>query len=206
MDELELLKQDWSKQDDKQLLSYNELYQMLLKKSSSIVKWIFKVSVLEFLIWSSLDILFRVGGMYDNVNAIDLGMLIKIAPFFSYGILIYFSVRFYINYKKIKATDSAKQLMQTIMNVRKTVKQYVWITISFFVLMIFYALGYLVFYSDEFKQIIIDNDVNTAVLVGVTLLTTVVFVLLIALFYRVLYGFFTRKLGANYIALEKIEG
>lgn len=206
MDELELLKQDWSKQDDKQLLSYNELYQMLLKKSSSIVKWIFKVSVLEFLIWSSLDILFRVGGMYDNVNTIDLGMLIKIAPFFSYGILIYFSIRFYINYKKIKATDSAKQLMQTIMNVRKTVKQYVWITIGFFVLMIFYALGYLVFYSDEFKQIIIDNDVNTAVLVGVTLLTTLVFVLLIALFYRLLYGFFTRKLGANYIALEKIEG
>jgi len=49
MDELELLKKDWQKNDKEYpKLSYNDIYKMILKKSSSIVKWIFIISLLEF--------------------------------------------------------------------------------------------------------------------------------------------------------------
>ena len=42
MDELELLKKDWQKDDaNYPKLTFDEIYKMLLKKSSSIVKWIF---------------------------------------------------------------------------------------------------------------------------------------------------------------------
>ena len=52
MDELELLKKDWKKQDNSYpKLSYDEIYKMILKKSSSIVKWIFIISLLEFVFW-----------------------------------------------------------------------------------------------------------------------------------------------------------
>ncbi len=52
MDELDLLKKDWNKGDSKYpKLSYNEIYKMILKKSSSIVKWIFIISLLEFGFW-----------------------------------------------------------------------------------------------------------------------------------------------------------
>ena len=42
MDELELLKKDWRKKEEYlPKLSYDEIYKMIWKKSSSIVKWIF---------------------------------------------------------------------------------------------------------------------------------------------------------------------
>ena len=56
MDELELLKKDWKKDHtDFPKLSYNEIYKMILKKSSSIVKWIFIISLLEFAFWSLIE-------------------------------------------------------------------------------------------------------------------------------------------------------
>jgi hypothetical protein len=42
MDQLELLKKQWqSREQELPKLTYNDIYSMLLKKSSSIVKWIF---------------------------------------------------------------------------------------------------------------------------------------------------------------------
>ena len=57
MDELDLLKKDWKKQD-KSLphLSYDELYKMIWKRSSSIVKWIFIISIIEFFLGAILNL------------------------------------------------------------------------------------------------------------------------------------------------------
>ena len=53
MDELELLKKDWET-SSKNYREFNkeELYKIISKRSSSIVKWIFIISILEFGIWS----------------------------------------------------------------------------------------------------------------------------------------------------------
>ena len=49
MDELELLKKDWQKKEkDLPKLSYDDIYKMIWKKSSSFVKWIFYISIIEF--------------------------------------------------------------------------------------------------------------------------------------------------------------
>ncbi len=47
MDELELLKKDWQNKEEHlpKNLSYDEIYKMIWKKSSSIVKWIFYISL-----------------------------------------------------------------------------------------------------------------------------------------------------------------
>jgi len=46
-DELELLKKDWQKQSEAlPKLTAEEIYPMLHKKSSSIVKWIFIISLI----------------------------------------------------------------------------------------------------------------------------------------------------------------
>ena len=48
MDELELLKKDWQQKDEHlPRLSYDEIHTMIWKKSSSIVKWIFYISIIE---------------------------------------------------------------------------------------------------------------------------------------------------------------
>ena len=55
MDHLDLLKQKWqSVEQELPQLSYGDIHQMLLKKSSSIVKWIFLISVGELLFWTIL--------------------------------------------------------------------------------------------------------------------------------------------------------
>ena len=132
MDELDLLKKDWKRQEGSlPKLSYEEIYKMILKKSSSIVKWIFIISIIEFVLWTSIDVTFRLMGNYDPIEGTSFEKFSYISYVFSYGILIYFMVKFYLNYKRIQVTDSAKELMHNIIKTRKTVKHYVYINLSF---------------------------------------------------------------------------
>ena len=56
MDQLELLKKQWqSREHELPKLTYEDIYKMLLKKSSSIVKWIFYISIAEILFWTLLS-------------------------------------------------------------------------------------------------------------------------------------------------------
>ena len=60
MDELDILKKDWNKEKvDYPKLSYDDIYKMILKKSSSIVKWIFIISILEFAFWIGISLLMK---------------------------------------------------------------------------------------------------------------------------------------------------
>ena len=52
MDELDLLKKDWNKETKDSRLTAKEIYPMLLKKSSSIVKTLFYISVAELVFWT----------------------------------------------------------------------------------------------------------------------------------------------------------
>ncbi|MBQ0732692.1 hypothetical protein [Aquimarina celericrescens] len=205
MDELELLKQDWKKQEEVlPRLSYKEIYQMILKKSSSIVKWIFVISILEFVLWASLDIIFRFTGLHAEVQKESMGTFSLIGSILSYTILIYFIVRFYLNYKKIQATDSTKVLMENIIKTRRTVKHYIWINLSFFGILMISTTIYMLFFTNEFQK---SAGVETPIwmIVLSTLLVTLVFIGLIALFYRLIYGILTRRLKKNYKELEKLE-
>ncbi|PKV50382.1 hypothetical protein ATE84_2439 [Aquimarina sp. MAR_2010_214] len=206
MDELELLKKDWKKQEDVlPKLSYKEIYQMILKKSSSIVRWIFIISVLEFLLWASLDVIFRLNGMYAKAEKVDMGSFSLIASIISYAILLYFITRFYLNYKKIEATDSAKVLMENILKTRRTVKQYIGVNISFFAFAMVASMSYILLFTEEFQNQPIENQPPIWLIVGVTLFVTLFFIGMILLFYRIIYGIFTRRLKRNYKELEKLE-
>ena len=49
MDELELLKKDWQQREQElPRLSYDDIHRMIWKKSSSLVRWIFYISIIEF--------------------------------------------------------------------------------------------------------------------------------------------------------------
>lgn len=206
MDELELLKKDWKNRDSElPKLSYNEIYKMILKKSSSIVKWIFLISVIEFVLWSSIDIIVRLSGEYDDLDILGLENFSVISTILSYGILIYFIVRFYINYKNIKTTDSASVLMKNILNTRKTVKQYVWVNISFLSLTTLVIIMYMTFYTDTYEAQSADQNIPLYLVIITSVLILAVFIGLLTLLYRVVYGILTRKLKKNYQELQKLE-
>ncbi|WP_027392159.1 hypothetical protein [Aquimarina latercula] len=206
MDELELLKKDWKNQDEAlPKLSYNEIYKMILKKSSSMVKWIFIISVLEFIVWSSIDIIVRLTGQYEELEVLGLEGFSMFTTILSYGILLYFMIRFYLNYKNIQTTDSAAVLMKNILNTRKTVKQYVWINISFLAITTLVVITYMAFYTDAYTSKSTDQEVPMYLIIVTSVIVLAIFIGLLALLYRLIYGILTRKLKKNYKELQKLE-
>ncbi len=58
MKELELLKKDWkAKESGFPKLNREALYALIWKRSSSIVKWLYYISIAEFVFWTALSIL-----------------------------------------------------------------------------------------------------------------------------------------------------
>jgi hypothetical protein len=95
MDQLETFKKQWQEREQElPSLSYDSIYKMLLKKSSSIVKWIFIISIAELLFWISLNFL-----MPDSQKAIiiDLGIenIIFYGNIFHFIIFGVFIIYFY---------------------------------------------------------------------------------------------------------------
>ncbi|WP_369999988.1 hypothetical protein [Winogradskyella sp.] len=209
MDELELLKKDWNKdKSDYKNYSDTDIYPMLHKKSSSIVKTLFYISVAELVFWllvSYLPYLFsdkmkaRLDESYEN----PLFVILTIFGFLVIGVFVYL---LYKSHKSISTTDSAKKLMESILRTRKVIKYYV----LYNLVMIFISIPLSMYF--EYNQNIQFHDQVAAfdssqmtVLYAVTILITAVFIGLIWLFYRLLYGILLKRLNRNYDELKKLE-
>ena len=97
MKELERLKKDWNKNQNFPELSKEEIYKFLHKKSSSIVKWIFIISLLEFGFWLLIGLATKnneAQQRFDSYNVDDIMIPLMVT---GYVILIYFFVIFYKN-------------------------------------------------------------------------------------------------------------
>ncbi len=212
MEELDILKKDWKKRE-KTLpkLSYDEIYNMLWKKSSSIVKWIFYISLIEFAFWSILSYLLKdTEGMkrFDSYNADHIYLPLMII---GYLILFYFIYMFFMNYKKISVTDDAKTLMKNIIKTRKTVKQYVWFNIIYLVISSLVVAVIQLNYDSEIAEGISKAAANgkesmfIAAFIGIVFVFSVVVAALIWLLYRLIYGILLKRLHKNYQELKQME-
>ena len=211
MDELELLKKDWQKKG-KQLpkLSYDDIHKMLWKKSSSLVKWIFYISIGEFIFWIILgNIPLKGDAQLAETKYTD--MIASIFEYLGYGITLFFVIKFYLNYRKISTEDSTRELMKNIIRVRKTVMTYVWISLALFASSLLVLITEMVFFEPEFSQLIeraSDAD-NPLLVYGLFFFGVVMIIALfggvIWLFYRLLYGILLKRLNSNYRELKKLE-
>lgn len=200
MDELDLIKKDWQKRnEDLPKFSASELYPMLKKRSSSIVKWIFLISIIEFLFWIGIEIISFSQEYMDLVESMGLGLFLRISMVINYLVIVTFIILFFNNYRKIKINDDIKTLMKNIIRTRKTVKCYVWFNVSIFIIT-FLVSTIAMLVEQDFQ------DMQKVLIVGgILIVVMTVFVGLILLFYRLLYGFLTKKLYRNYEQLKKIE-
>ena len=118
MDELELLKNDW--QSDKPIypeLSYDDIYRMSHAKSSSIVKWIFYISIIEL----SVGIVLSLRNPKIE-SPVEFPKWIDILSYLTLPAILMFIYLFYKNYKTITSTDNVKSLIKSILRTRRTVK------------------------------------------------------------------------------------
>lgn len=200
MEELDILKQDWKKQEASlPQFKTEEICAMLKKKSSSLVKWIFFISLLEFAFWIGLEVFSSFQGYNDIFEKAGVELLYQLILIINYVVIIGFIAIFFYNYQKIKITDDAKRLMKKILTTRKTVKCYVWFNIVYFALS-FMVMNYFVITNlQEFQNL------NIWIFIGIMFGIMLVFIAIIWLFYQLLYGFLTRKLYKNYKQLEDLD-
>ncbi len=212
MDELELLKKDWKKEDANfPKVSYNEIYKMILKKSSSIVKWIFVISLLEFVFWTLIAFTFKDSKGMKDFNELDTNYIMIPLTIIGYAVLAYFFYLFFKNYRTISATDNAKVLMENILKTRRTVKNYVAFNLIFLVIG---SVAGLYIQFDQNPQIVsmahkAAADGNLFVFYARIILITSVFLVgaiaILLFFYWLIYGILLKRLNRNYKELKKLE-
>lgn len=212
MEELDLLKKHWKKDESSfQQVSEQQIYKMIHKSSSSIVKWIFIISILEFVLWSVLSFCMKDGEVmrkFDNYHAEHI-----MVPFMVIGYLglAYFFFQFYMNYRKISATDNVQKLINTILKTRKKVTQYVWFNIFYGVLSAVVVLFIQFNYDQELIDMIKMSEKSSnsllfyGIYIGITILFLSIFIGLLWLFYRLVYGILLRRLYKNCEELKKID-
>ena len=200
MDDLDLLKKDWKKQETSfTQIGEKDIYDMLHKRSSSIVKWILIISILEFLILNGLGIL---------ISDKEIDNFEKLHPYLNsiekanYFILLGFIYLFYQNYKAISVLDSSKKLIKDIIKTRKIVNFYIYwnVFISSF-------LGSFAF-IDGFKSGFANSGTKPISDLGFMIIFIFSMLFLVALviaFYKVLYGILLSRLNRNYKELRKID-
>ena len=197
MDQLEILKKDWKKQEGTlPKLTKAELTKLIYKKSSSIVKWIFIISILEFVV--PYLIILITGNESSEKMYEQLGLSSFMTKFYivSYVIIFGFILLFYRNYRMISANANPKILMQNIIKTRKTVKYYIWFNLVALAIVSVVVLNK-VFVSDDFLDKI-PEDTNMTIVWLISLVLILILVTILWLFYKLLYGILLNKLKGNY--------
>lgn len=212
MEELDLLKKAWNQKENFPKVTEEKIYAMLHKNSSSTIKWIFLISIFEFL----FGIVINVGMQFTKSHEDTLVLLKKAGVFTFYqigsGIIwvvaVYFIYKFYVAYRKVSTTDSVKKLMETIINARKTVRNYIIFNLTAGAV---FLLTIYTFVMKETLAIIAleqHKEITTSFYLGAIvalIIVTTVFIGLFWLFYRLIYGFLLARLKKNYKELEKID-
>ena len=216
LDELELLKKDWQKKEEQlPKLSYNEIHTMLWKKSSSIVKWIFYISIAELVFWIVVNtapfFMESSQELFDGIHAEGMDTFFIVSSIFTYSIILIFIYFLYKAYKEISVTDDVKSLMESILRTRKIVRYYVGYNIVMAILVTIYTFYHFSTHDERtiklFDAIKEDgSELRFWLLSGVIVIVGVlVMVGFIWLFYKLIYGFLLKKLNKNYKELKRLE-
>ncbi|PKQ45303.1 hypothetical protein [Confluentibacter flavum] len=209
MDELELLKKDWNKQSEYKKLSVSDIYPMLHKKSSSIVKTLFYISIAELVFWILVSAIpyvcsdnykERLDKIYDSEH------LFTIMTLFSFGITILFIYLLFKSHKTISVTDNAKKLMENIIKTRRVIKYYVLYNLIIGGISLLIGFYYALHNDPETAKNMGSFGATERTIMYLILLGfTIIFILVIWLFYKLIYGLLLKRLNRNYKELEKLE-
>ena len=209
MEELDLLKKDWKKNENSfSQVSEAEIYNMLHKKSSSIVKWIMIISLLELVLWTIVGLLGNTDDFLEQIHQENVTLFFRALNIFHYVVIVVMIYLFYKNYVRISTTASTRDLMKDILQTRKTVQFYVWYNLVMMTISLIVGFAIHLKYNPEIHQMLEKLNENSEFMAGVMFGIAVCVIVLLGLFwlfYRLLYGILLRKLLANYKELKKID-
>ncbi|CAL2101162.1 conserved membrane protein of unknown function [Tenacibaculum sp. 190130A14a] len=200
MDALDKYKKAWDNQPkEENTISKVDIYKMAHAKSSSIVKWIFIIGILEFILLNSLYFFVDMDKANEEYDRLGLKGFVFYSQVIAYAVLFYFLIRFYLNYKSISVVESTKTLMTKILKTRKTVRHYVLFNLAYVLVVIVSVTVATLRTHPEYDSSKMLAVVITAIIFGLIMLG------IIWLFYQLLYGILLRKLNKNYKELAKLD-
>jgi hypothetical protein len=198
MDLLDKYKKTWSNQpEEAHKLSKVEIYKMAHSKSTSIVKWIFIIGLLEFLIIIPFLFIETDAKHFEEMNVLWLHKTIDIV---SCAIVAFFVIKFYLNYRSISSLDNTKTLMDKIVKTRRTVRNYIFTGLSFISILIL-----MMAFSSINNQFINETPIFKIGIIAIFIFIGAIFLGLFWLFYQLLYGILLKKLNKNYKELAKLD-
>lgn len=222
MNELDLLKTHWQKDQDFIKFKKEDIVSMIHKSSSSIVKWILIISCLEFLIIGSIGL----ASYVDDPSGFTIYEIVFQA--FAHIILFIFVYLFYKQYKRIKVSNNTKKLSNNILKTRSIVFNY--IKTNFLLLGIQFAIGsFIGSHFEAFKEgfnegyddvhrenlnITVERIQSTSqnfetfndiTLWMAFIMTASILFLLLYLYYQLVYTRFATRLKKNYDDLVVID-
>ena len=201
MDLLDNYKKAWKNQPEQaSKRSTIEIYKLAHSRSASIVKWIFIIGILEFVILNSLYFFIDMDEAYAEYEKLGLMNFIFYSQIVAYIILFYFLVIFYLNYKRISTTDSTNNLMKKIIKTRKTVRNYVLFNLGYMLLVMVVATNASI--QTNLEDL---NNKKILFIVFASLIAALLILVILYLFYQLLYGFLLKKLNRNYKELAKLD-
>ncbi|CAM3030034.1 beta-carotene 15,15'-monooxygenase [Chryseobacterium flavum] len=216
--DLDSFKKTWQEQPVQPKYDNSEILQMLNKKSRNYVKYIFWISVVEFLFFSVLGLFYffqeeesesfrkvleRLGAqgsaeVEDNFSHAYLAIKIL-----SLLITAYFVLKFYQNYRKIKIEENLKGFITRIIKFKKTVNAFILISIVLLLLFTCVLIAF-IFYTLNSQNIQPTQSNLIIIIVGITV-SSLLAVSMIWLYYRLVYGSIIKKLDKNLKQLKEID-
>ncbi len=216
--DLDSFKKTWQEQPVQQKYGDHDILKMLNRKSRNYVKYIFWISVAEFLFFtviglfyiiqgnesnSFISILEKLGIQKTSEMETDFDHIYLTLKILSLSVTAYFVYKFYQNYRDIRIEENLKRFILKIIQFRKTVNAFILINIA--LLIAFTSIfTVFVFYIVNSQHIQITNSMITGFITGI-IISTVFTVLIVWLYYRVVYGIIIKKLGRNLKQLQEID-
>lgn len=207
---LDSFKEAWKSQSSEKTYEYQDIFNMLKRKSITSVKWIFIVSLIEisiavvmYIYMFSNDEIYRLHlQLLDDIG--NFAYVFEVITFIVYGITGYFIYKFYKSYKQIKVQSSVKELSNDIINLRKTVNQFIYFNcIVLFIVCLLLIIP-------QMQQLAQDEGILWTSSKGLTIigLTAAIFLVSLGflwLYYFIVYGTFQRRLKRNLKELNNLE-
>ena len=205
MKDLKQLKEQWAQQNFEKQYSKEELNGFLKKKSTYSIKWIFYLSIAEFLVYMGLPLFspnyIESFAYYKSLQLFGFSIFITIT---GYILLLYFMWRFFNNYRKITVTSSVKEHLSTILSTRRAVNQYFYANVG--LLLIFTLVVFVrAFQMDSSLIGQEQEDISFLIICFVIGIVVALVLGLYGLLYYFVYGRFLKPLKRNEKELRQLN-
>ena len=205
MKDLKQLKEKWAQQNFEKQYSKEELNGFLRKKSAYSIKWIFYLSIAEFLVYMGLPLFspnyIESFAYYKSLQLFGFSIFITIT---GYILLLYFMWRFFKNYRKITVTSSVKEHLSTILSTRRAVNQYFYANVG--LLLIFTLVVFVrAFQMDSSLIGLEQEDISFLIICFVIGIVVALVLGLYGLLYYFVYGRFLKPLKRNEKELRQLN-